>query len=338
MKKLILIIVLLVSIFTIQIQTFALDNTTFSEDDIRTIQNDSIVPRKIIANSNELFKLNEGIFKGNLEQDAPVILLRNIALVLFGIFLLIQIIMVLVGKISIHMISANFIKALIMNIGVITIIIAGIAITNSFTSLFGMDKNFTVNTVRSMQLYVTSKEERDKIMTMSNEDVLKNNFNTPSLTYTGLTGDIFCLKTIQDQYRVANLILNWITLVLTYFNWMILLIADVVLKVCLFLSPFVGYLYIFGDRFSVINKFWTIFWDSALAKSLFYIVYGVITVINNQIVPILTNNIINLEYAFFVISSLIALSITTFTFRDIFKIDGAIKVFNDQLNNIQSKL
>jgi hypothetical protein len=338
MKQLILIIVLLVTIFTIQIQSFASNNTTFSEDDIRTIQNDSIVPRKIIANSNELFKLNEGIFKGNLEQDAPVILLRNIALVLFGVFLLIQIIMVLVGKISVHLLSANFIKALIMNVGVITIIIAGIAITNSFTSLFGMDKNFTVNTVRSMQLYVTSKEERDKIMTMSNEDVLKNNFNTPSLTYTGLTGDIFCLKTIQDQYRVANLILNWITLVLTYFNWLILLIADVVLKVCLFLSPFIGYLYIFGDRFSVINKFWTIFWDSALAKSLFYIVYGVITLINNQIVPILTNNIINLEYAFFVISSLIALSITTFTFRDIFKIDGAIKVFNDQINNIQSKL
>jgi hypothetical protein len=338
MKQLILIAILLVSIFTFQIQSLALDNTTFTEDDIRTIQNDSIVPRKIIANSNELFKLNQGIFKGNLEQDAPVILLRNIALILFGVFLLIQIIMVLLGKISVHMLSANFIKALIMNIGVITIIIAGIAVTNSFTSLFGMDKNFTVNTVRSMQLYVTSKEERDKIVTMSNDDVLKNNFSTPSLTYTGLTGDIFCLKTIQDQYRVANLILNWVTLVLTYFNWMILLIADVVLKVCLFLSPFIGYLYIFGDRFSVINKFWTIFWDSALAKTLFYTVYGVITVINNQIVPILTNNIINLEYAFFVISSLITLSITTFTFRDIFKIDGAIKVFNDQINNIQSKL
>jgi hypothetical protein len=52
----------------------------------------------------------------------------------------------------------------------------------------------------------------------------------------------------------------------------------------------------------------------------------------------LTNNIINLEYAFFVIASFIALSITTFTFRDLFKIDGAIKVFNDQINNIQSKL
>jgi hypothetical protein len=338
MKKAITLIALSIFLFlTVPVFAQAVD-TTFSEDDIRTIQNDSIVPRKVIANSYELFKLNEGIFKGNLEQDSPINLLRNIALVLFGVFILIQLIMVLVGKISTHQLTANFVKALIMNIGVITIVIAGIAVTNTFTTFFSLDKNFTVNTVRSMQLYVTSKEERDKIIKLSNDDVLKNNFNTPSLTYTGLTGDIFCLKTIQDQYRVANLVLNWLTVVLTYFNWLILLIADVVLKACLFIAPFIGYLYIFGDRFSVINKFWTIFWDSALAKTLFYIVYGVISVINNQITPMLTNNIINLEYAFFVITSFIALSITTFTFRDIFKIDGAIKVFNDNITNIQSKL
>jgi hypothetical protein len=334
--KRILIAIFVTFILLFPVLSHAVD-TTFSEDDIRTIQNDSIVPRKIISNSNELFKMNEGIFKGNTDQDSPVSILRNLALILFGVFILIQIIMILVGKINIHDFTANFVKALIMKVGVIAIVIAGITVTNSFTSLFSLDKNFTVNTVRSMQLYVTSKDERDKIIKMSSEDVLKNNFNTPSLTYTGLTGDIFCLKTIQDQYRVANLILNWITVTLTYFNWLVLLIADIILKACLFLSPFIGYLYIFGDKFSVINKFWTLFWDSAFAKSIFYITYGIISIINNQITPLLTNNIINLEYAFFTISSLVALAITTFTIRDVFKIDGAIKVFNDQLINISNK-
>ena len=336
MKKLMTVFVLLI-LFLIPINTFAVD-TTFSEDDIRTIQNDSIVPRKVISNSIELFKLNDGVFDKNTSQDSAFDMLRNIALALMFVFILIQIVMVLIGKINLQDLAANFVKAFVMNFGVILIIIVGITLTNSFTTFFKLNQNFTVETVRSMQLYVTSVDEKDKIIKMSNEDVLKNNFNTPSLTYSGLSGDVFCLKTIQDQYRVANLIFNWLTVVITYFNWLLLFIADVIIKSCMYLSPFIGYLYIFGDKFSIISKFWTIFWDSAFAKSIFYIIYGIISVINKQVTPTLTNNIINLEYALFTISSLIALSIATFIVRDTFKIDGAIKVFNDQINKINTKV
>jgi hypothetical protein len=341
MKRLISLFTVLIVVMSFPILSFAKDDLVFTPEDIKTIQNDSVVPRKVISNSDNLFKINEGatnieeLKKYKKDQNENIL---KISTTLAVLFLIIQIVYTVIGKQTTQDLLARVIKAVIMNVLVTLIIVTGITITNQFTIIFGYDQNFTIETIRSMKLFVATAEDRTNVLGQTADMIINNQLNNPSTTYTGLTGDVFCLKTIQDQYRVVNLILNWITVLLTYLNWLILFLADIMLTACFYISPFIGYLYILGDRFSVVGKFWKIFWDSALAKSAFYITYGIIFAITTQMRILLTNSTVNLEFAFYTIASLVALLLTTYKIRDLFKIESVVKVFSDKINQISSKI
>jgi hypothetical protein len=337
-----ILVIFVFCICLLNVNSFASDNI-ITEEDIKIIQNDSIVPRRVLFQSREAIQsINKKI---EVSQDVlslsqndiknPYIATAKIALLIMVLLSIIQIIFVILGKITAQELLINIIKALIMNLLVVAGVVLIISISNSiamFYNSIGLD--FATETMNNLMRFVTVSNDIPANLTKEAIDKIQSvDYSTSTLSPEG-----FCLKTIQDQYRIGLLILNWVYIVLVYLNWLILLLSEFVLTIALIIAPCIGVLYIFGERNPIINKYWSVVLEAAATKLIFFLLFSLVVVTNLAIRPALTQSGINIEYGLFSCMLLILTIIATIRLTKLFNSDNLVTIISNRITTIKEKI
>jgi hypothetical protein len=341
MHKQIITIVILMVVLCANFGYVSQGEEILNEEDIKTIQNDSIVPRKILYQSqdainsiNKQHTIPESLLTTNWDKSSftdPLTFSRNISILLLCLFLIIQIVYTVMGKVTLKELSANFVTALIMQFGLLIILQLIIGISGAIgLFLNSIGKDFTTEALLNMMKFTSSSTNtivvtKDVVGKLASVDYAKSN----------LTLEGFCLNTIQDQYRVMSLVFSWVYLLLVFCNWLVLLIADFVLSIALTLSPIIGITYMFGDKFKIVNKYWSIVLQASVTKILFYLIFALVISIQSLLRDSLTQSGVNLEYAIFCCFMLVALALSVFKVSTLFKSDNTYEGIITTLKKIQ---
>jgi hypothetical protein len=341
-KKAILIFVLLVITISSSL-TLSRAEEIINDEDIKIIQNDSIVPRKIlfqskeaISNINKQRSIPESLLSTSWDRTNfidPLIFSRNLSIMLLLLFLIIQIVMTVIGKTSLKDLALGFITAIIMQFG----LLIGLQMIIGITDIIGMflnsiGKDYISEALTNMNQFSTSTPNLQPITKEGIGKLLSVDYAKSNLSLEG-----FCLNTIQDQYRVMSLFFNWVYLILVFANWVILLVSDFVLSIALILAPVIGISYMFGDRFQVINKYWSIVLQAGMVKIIFYLVFTLVVGLQNTFKTSLTQSGVNLEYAIFCCFILIALLGVVIKVSRMFKLDNSINGIITSINKLKSQ-
>ena len=309
-----------------------------NEEDVKTIQNDSVVPRKILFQSIEALRNINGrrsyidsITNFDLSItniNDPITATRNLALLLLVLFIILQIIQSLIGKITLKELVTGIITAIIMKFGVIIAVLILIRISDGIGIYFNsIGQDYVSFSLKNLISFVSINPQTETEITKE----IAGKINSVDFSNVNLSTEGFCLTTIQDQYRAGALILNWVYLIIVYANWLILIISDLVLRVGLIVSPFIGISYIFGQNFSFIKNYWSIMFQAAITKFIFYAIFAVVVVISSGLKSSLTQSGVNLEYALFSCAMLVGLGFATLTIRK-------VAFFDNGMNNIINTL
>ncbi len=344
MKKLISILLILISILTIGSTCFA-QESIINQEDIKTIQNDQVVPRKTLFQSmdairsvNKSQSFTDLFFtfdksKNNITD--PFVAMRNFSLAILVLFLIMQIISTIIGKTSLKDLFFGTLSGIMMQtivaLGIFTIINTTDLISSFFASL---STDFITFNLQNMMSFVATPSQGLSVINANTIGKINSvDFNTVNLSMEG-----FCLTTIQDQYRMVSLVLSWLYVLLVYANWLILLLADFTLKICMVLSPLVGISYVFGARLEIIQRYWTILLKAAGTKLLFYLVLVVVSTITTSLKPNLIRSGVNIEFALFCCTMLIALGLSVLGLRRILKVDSGVTSIVNSINKLNKQI
>ena len=306
-------------------------------DDLKAIQNDSIITKRILLQTKEAYGNSSGDRNyiesfgsstlGRENVTNPIIMSRNLSGLFLMIFILIKIVLVITGKASLQDLSLGVITAIFMVFGMMVSVTLLLSFTDLFAQYFNsIGKDFMDESLANM-LNFNNSNGQDSIPD-------PGKFVQADYSKTTFTQDGFCFTTIQDQYRLFSMMFHWVYLILVYSNWAILIAADFIIKFCLVLSPIVGAFYVFGSRTQLINRYWSILLQAAVTKLIFFAVYGLIvglTIINK---PALTKTGVNIEYAVFCCIMLIVLFVATIKLSTFVKIDAGMKIVTEKIKQI----
>ncbi|MGL4758211.1 MAG: hypothetical protein ACRCXZ_02665 [Patescibacteria group bacterium] len=333
-KKLItFLFIVFVSIQFLNFSSFAQEKPLMNEEDIKTIQNDAIVPRKTLFQSKEAINningernyLNDllSIDTSLANITKPIVAMRNLSFLLMVLFLIYQIFNTVIGKITLQDLCLGFVAGIIMMYGTAAAVFTIVQMTDYIGMFLGSLTNegdFIGASVRKMFYFVSVDNQnigvitREKVNTLTSIDP-----NQVTLSMEG-----FCLTTIQDQYRVFSLIFNWLFVILVYANWLILIIADIALQVCIFISPIIGGTYLLGVKHPLIAKYWTVLFQASVTKFFFFAVFFVVNIFDNNLSKYLINTGVNIEYALFSCALLVASLFAVNSLRKIAQVESGI--------------
>jgi hypothetical protein len=313
-----------------------------SAEDIKVIQNDSIVPRKALYQSkdamngiNEATKIDANVLNPtNNDIKNPFIATRNLSFMILLLLLVFQVSLAAIGKITPHELLANMLKGLIMNLASVLGVYLIITITNSFGLFYNaIGQDFFGESIKNLTRFVISPDS-PLSQGITKESI--GSLNSVDYSQITLSPEGYCLKTIQDQYRVGLMILSWVYVVLVFLNWMLIIVSDVILTLGIIIAPIIGAVYVMGDKYQMINKYWSLIIEAAITKSIFFLVYGIVFMLTSTLTPMLTQTGVNIEFGLFSSMILIATFVSVIKIRSIVKADAAIAQINlryNQLNN-----
>lgn len=344
MRNLILCFILIISCITGFTSSYA-EESIINDEDIKTIQNDSIVPRKTLLQSNEAIKNVNGerqileslitFNNSNRNITDPIIATRNLSFLLLTLFVIYQIVLTVIGKTTLKELTMAFLAAVVMHFGVAIGVYSIVSLTDVigifFNSIVG--KDFVAFSLENMMSFVAIPGQANT--NISIESIGK--LNSVDFDRVNLSMEGFCLTTIQDQYRVITLILNWVYVILVFANWLILIGAELVITVCIYLFPFIGASYIFGDRLEIIRRYWTILFQAAITKAIFFMVLFVIVGVSNSLKPTLVNSGVNIEFALFSCALLVALGFAVLNIRKFAQVDSGINNVVNAINKLNKQ-
>jgi hypothetical protein len=337
----------LIAIFFLSItniSSFAQDSNSITKEDIKVIQNDASVPRKVLIQSKDI--LQEVNSENDIAQDLfnfnskditkPIIATRNLSMIILVLLIVIQIIFTLLGKLTIQELMVNTLRAVVMNF----VVVLGLYLIMTISNLMGvfynsLGKDFATESINSLYRFVTID-----INSIPENLTKVNGGKLEAIDYSAVTlsPEGFCLNTIQDQYRFGLLIVNWAYVIAVYLNWLIVVLSSLVLNMCMVFAPIIGILYVLGDKYQVITRYWSFVIQASITKIIFYLLFSLVLLISDNNQKNLTESGVNIEFGIFSIFLMIALFVGTILLKSLFKTDAGVSVITDQLNKLKNKI
>lgn len=216
--------------------------------------------------------------------------------------------LVVIQRISFTEGALRFLKSLIMGFAIALVIVTFSSIGRVGLEAVRANKDYPSWVSNNINQFVIDPKAKDG----SNSIPSLNDIDT-----TVTTNDIFCLNTIKDQYRILFLLISWLFVIVTFINLVLMMGINVMTTILLYISPLIGILYIVGDEFLVIKKFWGLVWDTLIAKTIFFVVFGIIS--NFSLVK--ATNKINLEFAIYHVFISFVMLLCIINVRKIFRTD-----------------
>ena len=282
------------------------NNVDLSDEDLTTFRNDLVIPRLLIYNSKEY--INKILDFYNWDYNWLERLTDPTFYAIHVLFLVYLIYLVVIQKISFSEGSLRFLKSLIMGFAIALVIVTFSSIGKVALDIVKANRDYPTWVSNNINQFVIDPKAKDNLSDIPN----LNNIDT-SVT----TNDIFCLNTIKDQYRILFLVISWLFVIITFVNLILMMGINVMITILLYVTPFVGILYIVGDDFAIIKKFWGLVWDTLIAKTVFFLIFGIIS--NFSFVT--ATGKINLEFAIYHVFISFVMLLCIINVRKVFRVD-----------------